>query len=157
VVFSPLFENVINMNYLESSKVLKNVGLVAGEDEGADRRTTVIGTDESDLARREMFIDARDISSNVGGDETPPTEEEYKALLAERGNSKMTEYVNIQSFEGDVETTQLYVFDRDFFLGDTIQMANSFGIEASARIDEVIFSVNNTGNSIVPTFNVVSN
>lgn len=42
VIFSPKFENVINTNYLESKKTLKTVTLVAGEGEGADRRTTTV-------------------------------------------------------------------------------------------------------------------
>lgn len=33
VIFSPKFENILNSNYLESKKTLKNVALVAGENE----------------------------------------------------------------------------------------------------------------------------
>ena len=43
VVFSPKFENIANSNYLESKKEYKNVALVAGEGEGAERKTNSVG------------------------------------------------------------------------------------------------------------------
>lgn len=64
VVFSPNFENIINSNYYSSNANLKNVTLVAGEGEGASRKTTVVGSG-SGLDRRELFTDARDISSDT--------------------------------------------------------------------------------------------
>ena len=39
VVFSPNFENIINSNYYSSRASFRNVTLVAGEGEGASRRT----------------------------------------------------------------------------------------------------------------------
>ncbi len=70
VVFSPDFENLINSNYLESRMNQKNVGLVAGEGEGSERKTYTVGTTTSSgLGRRELFVDARDISSNKSDQE----------------------------------------------------------------------------------------
>ena len=60
VVFSPNFENIINSNYFSSKAGYRNVTLVAGEGEGASRKTTVVGS-ASGLDRRELFTDARDI------------------------------------------------------------------------------------------------
>ena len=68
VIFSPKFENIINSNYIESKASLKTVTLVGGEGEGAGRRYTTVGGG-SGLNRRELFTDARDISSNVGSDD----------------------------------------------------------------------------------------
>lgn len=153
VIFSPDFENIINSNFLETNKALKNVALVAGEGEGTARRTTFVGSG-SGLDRREGFVDGREISSD-----TPDgilTDEEYFLQLAQKGNQYLSENIFIKSFEGDVETTQTFVYGEDFFLGDTVQIVNEFGIEASTRILEVIFSNNNEGNSIVPTFSVMS-
>lgn len=63
VVFSPSYENLLNSNYMESKQALKNVTLVGGEGEGSKRRYTAVGN-VSGLNRREMFTDARDISSD---------------------------------------------------------------------------------------------
>ena len=63
VVFSPKYENIINSDYLESGKTLKNVTLVAGEGEGIDRKTRIVGSAKG-LSRKELYADARDIQSD---------------------------------------------------------------------------------------------
>lgn len=63
VVFSPEFENIINSRYLVSTENYKNVALVAGEGDGADRTTVVVGSDEvTGLDRREIFTDAGSVT-----------------------------------------------------------------------------------------------
>lgn len=69
VVFSPNFDNLISSNYVESKSSLKNVTLVGGEGEGSSRRYTAVGN-VSGLNRREIFTDARDISSDMNDDLT---------------------------------------------------------------------------------------
>lgn len=64
VVFSPNFDNILNTNYMESKSTLKNVSLVGGEGEGSYRKYTAVG-DTSGLNRREMYTDARDLSSDI--------------------------------------------------------------------------------------------
>lgn len=153
VVFSPSFENIVNSNYLETNRILKTAALIAGEGEGIDRRTVSIGGGTG-LARREAYFDARDVSSKTDDGELSPAQ--YNAQLVQRGNERMADYVFIKTFEGDVETTQMFVYGEDFFLGDIVQILNEFGIEASSRIVEIIFSNNDDGNNIVPTFSVIS-
>lgn len=67
VIFSPKFDNIISSNYLETRSGLKNVTLIGGEGEGSDRRYTSIGN-TSGLERREMFTDARDLSTDISVD-----------------------------------------------------------------------------------------
>ena len=67
VIFSPNFDNIVNSNYVEEKTDLKNVTLVGGEGEGAERRYTAVGN-VSGLNRRETFTDARDISSDSDED-----------------------------------------------------------------------------------------
>lgn len=69
VIFSPNFDNIIDSNYLEENSSLKNVTLVGGEGEGTERRYTAVGN-VSGLDRRELFTDARDISSEIDEDIT---------------------------------------------------------------------------------------
>ena len=69
VIFSPNFDNINNSNYVESKSSLKNVTLVGGEGEGSERRYTAVGN-VSGLDRRELFTDARDISSEIDEDIT---------------------------------------------------------------------------------------
>jgi len=153
VVFSPGYDNIINSNYLETNRILKTAALIAGEGEGVDRRTTSIGGG-SDLARRELYVDARDISSRTEDGELTNTQ--YIANLVSRGEQRMAEYVFVKTFEGNVETTQMFIYGTDFFIGDVVQIVNEFGLEASTRIVEIIFSNNNAGNDVIPTFSIIT-
>lgn len=154
VVFSPNFENIINSNYIESKSALKNVTLVGGEGEGSERRYTTVGN-SAGLDRRELFTDARDISSDVGDEETL-TEEEYVAQLQQRGKEKLAENTDVTSFEGQVETTIIFRYGEDFFNGDIVQIANEYGHETKARICELVMSENEEGISVYPTFKTIT-
>lgn len=153
VIFSSKFENIINSNYVESKSPLKTVTLVGGEGEGAARRYATVGSG-SGLNRRELFTDARDISSDIG-DGVTLTNAEYVAYLQQRGREKLAENTDITSFEGQVETTIMFRYGEDFFDGDVVQIANEYGHEAKARIIEVVISENEGGCSIYPTFKTI--
>lgn len=158
VVFSPDFENLIDSNYYDSNRGLKNAALVAGEDpnvlgnQTGTRRTYEVSGSETGLDRREMFVDARDIQSE-DDDRNKIPDAEYDKLLKARGEKKLAENGTTTMFDADVDTANMYVYGRDFFLGDLCQLKNEFGIEYRTRISEIIFSWNTTdGYSIVPTF-----
>lgn len=152
VVFSPKFENIINSNYYSSKSGLKNVTLVAGEGEGASRKKIIVGSG-SDLDRREIFTDARDISSDTGDQSL--TDAEYKTLLVSRGQKTLAENNRVTAFEGGVEATRLFKYGEDFFIGDIVQIANEYGNEGSAYISELIISKSKNEQTIYPTFKAI--
>lgn len=152
VVFSPNFENIINSNYYTSNANLKNVTLVAGEGEGSSRKTAIVGSG-SGLNRRELFTDARDISSDVDG--RTLTAEEYMAQLKARGTQSLAEHTVKTAFEGEVEATRLFRYGEDFFIGDIVQVANEYGHEGAAYISELVISQSEEGVSKYPTFQMI--
>ena len=153
VAFSPQLENIINSNFYTSKANLKTVTLVSGEGEGASRKTTVVGGG-SGLDRRELFSDARDISSDT---ETGTlSDAEYLTLLKSRGLKNLAEYTTKEAFEGEVNTTNLFKYGVDFFIGDVVQIANEYGNEGVAYISEMIYSMSDDGITVYPTFKVIS-
>lgn len=152
VIFSPNFENIINSDYKKTRNEYRNVTLIAGEGEGVDRKTSVIGN-VSGIDRRELFTDARDISSKT--DDGTLTNEQYIEKLNQRGIEELKKYEEDEVFEGKVETTQMFVYKKDFFIGDIVQLANGYGMEARSRISEMIFSQDENGESVYPTFEIV--
>ena len=153
VEFSPSFNNLLNSSYIQSKKTLKTLTLVGGEGEGVNRIMIAVDThSEVALNRREMFTDARDVSSTTNEAMTP---EEYLDLLIQRGLSKLAENVVVQSFEGQMENLNSYKYGEDFYLGDILQMLNEYGIEARVRITELIRSQSTSGIDIYPTFSTV--
>ena len=153
VIFSPEYDNIINSSYIQSSQNLKNVTLVAGQGEGEARKTTIVGS-ASGLARRELFTDARDISdTNEQGEPIP--EADYTKKLQERGTSKLAEYKTSNAFEGEAEGRRMFKYMEDYFMGDTVQVADEYGHEGPAYIIELIFSENEEGYSMYPTFKTI--
>lgn len=153
VSFSPQLENIINSNFYTSKANLKTVTLVSGEGEGTSRKTTVVGGG-SGLERRELFSDARDISSDT---ETGTlSDAEYLTLLKSRGLKNLAEYTTKEAFEGEVNTTNLFKYGVDFFIGDVVQIANEYGNEGVAYISEIIYSISDDGITVYPTFKVIS-
>ncbi len=104
------------------------------------------------MSRRELFTDARDISSDIG-DGVVLSEEEYTAKLIQRGKEKLIENTEVISFEGQVETTMMFRYGEDFFNGDIVHIENEYGHSTSARIVEIVMSEDEQGTSIYPTFN----
>lgn len=127
----------------------KNVAIVGGAGEGAARKivSVVIGSPASE-ARRELWVDAKDISPKYqiatpdgnGGytyTEAIYTDSEYTALLEARGREKLKE--NLQTLEVSATLSEgLMVYGKDYFLGDIIPVKIAkYGLMLSARIAAV--------------------
>ena len=160
VIFSPKYDNLVSSNYLDSVQLFKNVALVAGESiddpENEDetiRETYVVNTlsDVTGLSRREVFVDASDVSRDMG-DEEKLTEEQYQAHLRQKGIDALIENSEIKAFEGEVNDKIMYKYGRDYFLGDVVQIENEYGHEGQAYISEFVMSYDQQGHSVYPTF-----
>lgn len=152
VIFSPGFDNIINSNYYSSNASFKNVTLVGGEGEGEERKTVTVGSD-SGLNRRELFTEGRIASTTSDGGEL--TAEEIEEQMIELGKKALSERGVTTAFEGEVETNKPFEYGVDFFIGDTVQLQNEYGIEGPAYISELVISVNETGRSVYPTFKTI--
>ena len=153
VTFSSDFDNLYNSNYFKDKQKHKNVALIAGEGEGTARKTTVVGTTRG-LQRRELYVDARDLSQNLDDSDTSThvSDADYLLQLAQRGNEKLDEYKIIETFEGEIEVTRMYKYKEDFFMGDLVQIENEHGVTVSTRIIEMMITEDEDGVSYVPTF-----
>lgn len=147
VVFSPEFDNLYSSDYILSYESNYNAALVGGEGEGDTKYTAPVGG-SSFLNRREIYIDASNVSSN--GEIITP--QEYIALLMSYGNEQLAQYQETKKFEGEVDPDGMYKLGEDFFLGDIVQIDNGNGIKATARITEIIYSADENGEKTVPTF-----
>lgn len=150
VIFSSNFDNIVSSNYMESKSALKTVTLIAGEGEGAARKFASVGGGVG-LNRRELFTDARDISSD-NEDGTTISDEEYILQLEQRGREKLSECTEVTSFEGEADVSSTFKYLDDFFIGDIVQIINEYGHNTKIRITEIVMSENGEGLSVYPTF-----
>lgn len=152
VIFSKNYENIISSDYLENDNAIKNVAYVAGEGQGSDRTYAVVG-EVSGLNRKEMFSNASGISSKT--DDGTLTPEEYSEKLKQKGQEELSKCPRVKAFDCEVETTIMFRYGVDFFLGDVVQVVNEYGIEAKSRVTEMIRSQDDSGYSAYPSFTII--
>lgn len=152
VIFSPKFENILSTNYSNSRKTIKNVTVVVGEGEGTTQKTTVVGSGSS-IDRREMYTDASSLSQTVDG--VVLSEAVYTAQLAQKGIEDLSKHSLTQAFDGQIDTTRMFKYGEDFYMGDIVQLVSEYGIEGKAQITEIIRSQSNDGVSVYPTFTMI--
>lgn len=69
IVFSKEFDNLTASEYTYDDSTEKNVALIGGEGEGVERFYSLLAKSESDLQRREIFIDAKSIKKTLKSSE----------------------------------------------------------------------------------------
>lgn len=147
ITFSTEFDTLLNSDYNLNTQNYKNIALVAGEGEGTARKTVTVGS-AMGLDRYELYVDARDQSTNDGEISTS----EYYSQLSEKGTESLEVAAYTESFEGEIETLSNFQYGADYNIGDIVNVENEYGITATPRIIGVIKSVSNSGESIIPTF-----
>lgn len=154
VIFSPEFDNMINSKYVKDYTNLANYAYVAGEGQGLNRIVTSLQKytpTPTGLNLRELYVDARDMSSDSGS--TSSTD--YLLMLGERGKEKLAEHDVAQSFEAEIEPQTSFVYKVDYNLGDIVTVTNEYGVTAKPRIVEIIESWDETGYTAIPTFDAL--
>lgn len=149
VIYSETFDNLMGSTYTKDTTNHRNTALVAGEGEGAARKLATVGYDRhTGLHRRELYVDARDVSSNDGEIDSL----KYTMLLNARGYAALAETGVVESMEGSVEHTTQYVYRVDYFLGDRVTVLNRYGIQTDVQVLEVVEVWDESGYSCTPTF-----
>ena len=80
------------------------------------------------------------------------TTAEYREQLKQKGSEELRKTYITKSFDGTIEAVRQYVFNRDFFIGDVVQVRDLYGKEASSRITEIMMSHDISGETLIPTF-----
>lgn len=145
-IFSREFENILEQEFTDSFNNYRNLALVAGEGEGTARQFVTVGSGTG-FDRYELFIDARDLQQE------DMTNEEYEAVLQNRGQSKLAEMREIQTFESKININSNLTYREDFDLGDVVTCTSKkWGITIDTRITEIEEVYEETGKQINVTF-----
>lgn len=137
-IFSPEFGTLRSLAYVESELDFKNVAVVAGQGEGADRRIVIVGDlNATGFDRRVLFVDARDVYEE-DEEGNPLSESEIVQQLESRGLQKLKEYQQELFFEGQTLPVSRLIYQKDYDLGDVVTLQNKdWNLTMDARITEV--------------------
>lgn len=151
VIFSREFGNIQEQKYNEICKDYKNTAFIGGEGEGTSRKIVTISNGSYGFARKEMFVDARDIQKTI--DNVTLTDTEYNNLLTRRGNEKLKEQQEIRCLEGKIINLNNYEYKVDWNLGDIVTIEDKiWGITMDTRITQVEETYSNGIIQVIPTF-----
>lgn len=134
ITFSADYDNISTTDYSKDDSNIKNFALVAGEGEGAERRTISIGKGIG-INRHELYLDARDISSTI----------DYEELLVNYPNGSEKVIGNVIYYQ--VNGTNIAILEKD----------DSGEITEVRLCDEIyINSLRNTGNERLSKYTSVT-
>lgn len=158
VFYSTTLDDVLSSDYIYDSSNYKNAAYIGGQinEEDQSRVYAAVEGEESGLDRRELFVDARDLSDVVyeEGVQTYLTDTGYQEVLINRGKDKLGECQISKTFEVSVRVLDpTYEYGADFYLGDTITLIDeSLGITVDAVVTAVQRSITDQGEEMVFTF-----
>ncbi len=133
VEFSDDYLNLNEISVEVNDQLYKNVAYVGGEGEGKDRVFVVTGdTSSTGLARREMFVDARNISSEG------LTPAQYRNKLTQNGKEKLGESVVGEFMEFITEPNGNFRYKEHYDLGDIVTVKKDiWGVAKDVRISGI--------------------
>lgn len=156
IEFSPNFDNLTSSNFFESMTTLKTATLVSAD---KDIEVKADGYEDANgLNRRELFTNASQLTQSyyVDGQEYTVPNSTYETELREAGTNELSNNKKTSLLDGTIDTINpQYKYGEDFFIGDIVQIQNEYGIGSSSRIIEIIFSQDETGYSVSPTFSSI--
>ena len=114
--------------------------------------TFLVGTGCSSKAQ---IIDKSSVLSDKNA--TTETKILYNNLaqLTQKGILTLAENITQEVFDGEVNTTIMFSYGKDFGMGDIVQLVGEYGIEGKARVTELIRSQSITGINICPAFTII--
>ncbi|EPF4364173.1 TPA: siphovirus ReqiPepy6 Gp37-like family protein [Enterococcus faecalis] len=136
VQFSAEFENVTNESLEKNNYDEATTALIYGEGEGKVRKHTQVNNNLSGLERKEIYVDARDLQQTV--DDVKMPDAQYIATLQSRGKEKLTEQPRVLALNGTINLNDsLFVYGRDYKLGDRVKRISSFGYSDTVVLNSV--------------------
>lgn len=141
-VFSQEFDNITEQEYTNSVENLKSTAYVGGEDAETGRKVAEVGTTAQGLARREMFVNATDITQTytdeATGQEVTLTDAQYLTYLSYRGTSELKGRAETLAFASTINTFTNLKYREDYDLGDRVTCVNRrWGIKINVYITEI--------------------
>lgn len=104
--------------------------------------------------RIEKWIDGSSVKLKDENNKDIPTRTYINELLS-YGHASMREYVTETSFTGDVDPNVQWVYMKDYYIGDLVNVVDDMGNGAWCAIDGMTITADRNGVVIVPDFKAI--
>ena len=143
VVFAPNLDNLTNTSEFNTIEAAKNVAYVYSTNGFQVVYPQDVPPDIDGFDRRVLHVDASDITLAAGA--------ALDAALLQRGKEQLAQNRSFQAFDGEISQQSQYKYQRDYFLGDLVEMRNDDSVTNQMRVTEQIFVSDKEGDRSYPT------
>lgn len=162
VRFSPALDSLSGTNELRSISGYKNVAHAWAPNVQAD--TYIVGTAfapggsaSRGFQRRTLLVNADDINdADVNDVDNPTGAAQLQAILVQRAKDALANNNYVRMIDGAFVPQKAYEYNKNFALGDVIELRNEYGAASKARITEFIHAQGSGGYAGYPTLSVIS-
>ena len=145
-VFSANWENLLTANYSINRKSMRNYAIVAGGEEEDGGRVFRTIDRRSGGRTRKLFVSLSDRQDDR-------SEDEFNAILDEKGTEKLARYATVEKFDVTIDTEANLRYMIDYDLGDYCTVTDTeLGISLDARLTEIEEDWEEGGMSLVARF-----
>lgn len=147
VVFSENFENITSSKELRTIEAYKNVAYVLTPVGNA-----VVYPPDADAAtitginRRVLVVVAEDITDTSPSVSLP--------RMIQRGREALAQQPRFAGFDGEISQYSQYQYQRDYWMGDLVEVRSKSGTTDVMRVSEVIFADDEQGERTYPTLTI---
>lgn len=165
VTFSNDFSNLKSSEFIQDNEKYANAFYVTGADPGDGKPRITIPIERimndtpqggfiSGMKRIEKWIDGSSVKLKDENNKDIPYTQYVNELLS-YGHSSMREYVTETTFTGDVDPNVQWVYMRDYYIGDIVNVVDGMGNGAWCAIDGMTITADKNGIVIMPDFKAI--
>lgn len=143
VIFSPQLGNLTSTTEYSSIFEAKNVAYVFCDEKALEVYPLISEQSIRGLSRKVLFVNASDINSTDFPD--------LDTALTQRGRDELAKHKAYKGFDGEIQEHSDYIYQRDYYLGDLVDIVNDNGTKNIMRVTEHIFVSDAEGNRAYPT------
>lgn len=155
IVFSEKLGNLLEYNINLDNSNYRNSALILGEGQGTSRVSVEV-SGNSGYSRKELYVNASELSQNKDSDLQVIQLSEYRKMLKQNGESYLENYKTDFKFDCKLYT-DMYKFKQDYYVGDKVSIITNFVYNNSnvvhGLITEVVESWSDNGYECLPTIN----
>lgn len=140
VIFSSAYENLGPCRFALDTTDYKTVALARGGEDDGHTTVEVGALSLTGLDRREMYVSAS------------ATEPEG---IAQKAMEQLAKVNTLETLDAELDSKRQFLYNRDYFIGDIVQVITDFGLDARARVIEFARSWDESGYQEVPTFKIL--
>lgn len=167
VVFSSEMENLQKTTYIVDTSNFANMAYVGAEYVRVNEKshlTEVVDASQlvrspkadrkvSGLDRYETYVDGSNILS-VTTQDPEKNIGTYTGQLRYKGSVTLRDLIVKTEMTGEVENTNTFILDKDYYLGDLVSVQNAYGQRLEVRVTSTIMSESSSKHSYIPAFTV---